>query len=55
MINRSFEQRHIGPGLGEERAMMKELGVNSMEELIENTVPTQIRNSISNLRFHWHC
>merc|ERR1712131_338461 len=43
MINRSFEQRHIGPGLGEQREMMKTIGVGSMEELIENTVPNQIR------------
>lgn len=44
MINRSFEQRHIGPGLGEQREMMKTVGVGSMEELIENTVPNQIRH-----------
>ena len=43
MINRSFEQRHIGPGLGEQREIMKTVGVGSMEELIENTVPNQIR------------
>lgn len=37
-----FSQRHIGT-LGSEKAMLAAIGVNSMEELIDKTVPEGIR------------
>ncbi len=38
-----FERRHIGPGEEETKAMLKALNVNSLDELIEQTVPDSIR------------
>ena len=38
-----FSQRHIGPNKKEEAAMLSTIGVDSMEELIEKTVPSSIR------------
>ncbi len=39
----SFEKRHIGPSEKETSQMLKFIGVNSIDELIEQTVPNQIR------------
>ena len=39
VVNRSFEQRHIGPGLGEQRSMLSSISCASMEDLISKTVP----------------
>lgn len=42
-VNRGFEQRHIGPGLGEQRTMLNKLNLNTINDLISLTVPEQIR------------
>ncbi len=41
--NQSFMQRHIGPSDAETQAMLRALGLNSITELIEQTIPTSIR------------
>jgi glycine dehydrogenase len=38
-----FHQRHIGPSASETTQMLKTIGVNSVEELIEKTIPASIR------------
>ena len=38
-----FQRRHIGPGAAETEAMLRELKVSSLDELIEQTVPANIR------------
>ncbi len=38
-----FTQRHIGPNEAETAEMMEAIGVGSMEELIDKTVPPSIR------------
>ena len=38
-----FEDRHIGPAKNELPVMLQAVGVNSLEELINETVPEQIR------------
>lgn len=38
-----FERRHIGPSPGETKEMLDYLGVSSLDELIEQTVPASIR------------
>ncbi|MBU2222403.1 MAG: glycine dehydrogenase (aminomethyl-transferring), partial [Gammaproteobacteria bacterium] len=41
--HQEFIARHIGPNAAETQAMLIELGVNSVEELIAQTVPAGIR------------
>lgn len=41
----SFETRHIGPSIAEEQEMLKTVGVSSLEELIDQTIPENIRSS----------
>ena len=38
-----FESRHLGPRAEEVAYMLDTIGVNSLEELIEQTIPSQIR------------
>uniref|UniRef100_A0A7N8YBM7 Glycine dehydrogenase (decarboxylating) n=1 Tax=Mastacembelus armatus TaxID=205130 RepID=A0A7N8YBM7_9TELE len=38
-----FSERHIGPGEREKREMLDALGFESIDQLIENTVPSSIR------------
>ncbi|HQE11800.1 MAG TPA: aminomethyl-transferring glycine dehydrogenase [Flavipsychrobacter sp.] len=38
-----FIQRHIGPNVADTQKMLHTIGVNSMQELIERTVPEDIR------------
>ncbi|MBP3944145.1 aminomethyl-transferring glycine dehydrogenase [Sphingobacteriaceae bacterium WQ 2009] len=38
-----FEQRHNGPSAAEAKEMLEVLGVSSLDQLIEQTVPSQIR------------
>ena len=38
-----FAARHIGPNEAETNEMLKEIGVNSIEELINKTIPADIR------------
>ena len=40
---REFTQRHIGPNEEEAAEMLKIIGVNSLDELIEKTIPADIR------------
>ena len=40
----AFVSRHIGPSDEEIALMLKELGLASLEELVEKAVPAQIRN-----------
>ncbi|MCB0646810.1 MAG: aminomethyl-transferring glycine dehydrogenase [Saprospiraceae bacterium] len=39
----SFENRHIGPSENETRSMLDAIGVSSLDELIDQTVPAPIR------------
>ena len=39
----AFQRRHIGPGAAETEAMLRELKVSSLDELIDQTVPANIR------------
>lgn len=41
--NREFEQRHIGPDAAETAQMLQAIGVASLDELIDRTVPAAIR------------
>lgn len=43
MTTAEFKSRHIGPRAEEIQQMLDTIGVNSMEELIEKTVPSNIR------------
>ncbi|MAD96658.1 MAG: glycine dehydrogenase (aminomethyl-transferring) [Flavobacteriaceae bacterium] len=43
MNTNSFENRHIGPQLTEQDEMLKAIGVESMEQLISETIPSEIR------------
>lgn len=43
MTTAEFKSRHIGPRAEEIQQMLDTIGVNSIEELIEKTVPTNIR------------
>ncbi|MBP6643014.1 MAG: glycine dehydrogenase (aminomethyl-transferring), partial [Flavobacteriales bacterium] len=40
----SYQERHIGPDQTETSAMLKAIGVSSMDELIQRTVPKGIRS-----------
>lgn len=39
----NFSKRHIGPDAAEKAAMLTKIGVNSIEELINKTIPAHIR------------
>ena len=39
---KDFIQRHIGPSKEEQKAMLKELGYNNLDDLIAKTVPKKI-------------
>ncbi|MBO3117286.1 aminomethyl-transferring glycine dehydrogenase [Winogradskyella sp. DF17] len=43
MDTTSFALRHIGPGPQEQKAMLNTIGVTSIEQLISETVPSEIR------------
>lgn len=38
-----FTQRHVGPNAEQEQAMLESLGLDSLDELIEQAVPASIR------------
>src|SRR4029453_6224263 len=40
----SFQSRHIGPNASERQAMLKTIGVASLDTLIDQTVPPAIRS-----------
>ena len=39
----NFSNRHIGPNSDEQKRMLSAIGVNSIEELIDKTIPSKIR------------
>jgi len=41
--NSEFTQRHVGPSQAEQQAMLADLGLESLDQLIEQTVPDSIR------------
>lgn len=41
--NREFQRRHNGPNATDTQAMLQTIGVNSLDELIDQTVPAGIR------------
>lgn len=41
----NFSARHIGPNEAEKKAMLAKIGVSSVSELIDKTIPSQIRLS----------
>ena len=43
MIKNNFHIRHIGPRAHEVDLMLKKIGVNSLDELIDQTIPEKIR------------
>jgi glycine dehydrogenase len=43
MVKDIFESRHIGPRANEVSEMLKKIGVQSIDELIEQTIPSAIR------------
>lgn len=43
MITNNFSKRHIGPGQTETEAMLARIGVASVEQLINETIPHKIR------------
>ena len=43
MITNNFAQRHIGPTPQEREQMLRKIGVASMDELMDKTIPPQIR------------
>lgn len=43
MITNNFIDRHNGPKQSEARMMMEKIGVNSLDELIDQTIPKSIR------------
>ena len=42
MSSRPFYQRHIGPNNAQQKEMLQSMGLNSLEELVEKTVPKDI-------------
>src|SRR6201986_1767589 len=38
-----FEQRHLGKSAGEMKTMLDAIGVNSLDQLIDQTIPSAIR------------
>jgi glycine dehydrogenase len=41
-----FSKRHIGPNEAETSAMLTKIGVNSVAELVDKTIPPHIRARI---------
>ena len=39
----AFSKRHIGPNETDKKAMLAKIGVNSISELIDKTIPAHIR------------
>ena len=39
----NFSKRHIGPNAAEKSAMLSKIGVSSIDELIDKTIPAHIR------------
>ena len=43
MNTTSFQKRHIGPNKKDEKQMLNSIGLNSLDELINETIPEDIR------------
>ncbi len=43
MINNGFTKRHIGPSEADIEVMLQRMGLNSIDELIDETIPSKIR------------
>ncbi|MBN2892197.1 MAG: aminomethyl-transferring glycine dehydrogenase [Bacteroidales bacterium] len=43
MLNDNFTKRHIGPNSDQMNEMLKEIGLSSIEELVERTIPDAIK------------
>ena len=43
MYKEKFETRHIGPQAGDVEAMLNKIGASTIDELIDNTIPKNIR------------
>lgn len=43
MVRETFMSRHIGPNIADEKEMLQKIGYNSLDELINVTVPESIR------------
>ena len=59
MYKENFSRRHIGPSTSELNSMLETIGVNSIEDLLSQTIPDKIRlktdlnipNAISEMKF----
>ena len=45
-ITQDFSRRHIGPNLGEQQEMLSQLGLKSIDALIDKTIPKTIQTKI---------
>lgn len=62
MSNDIFVNRHNGPRKSEVNVMLKKIGANSIEELVNQTVPSSIRlknplttgNALTEFQYHKH-
>ena len=43
MYKENFSRRHIGPSTSELNNMLQTIGVNSIEDLLSQTIPDKIR------------
>ena len=43
MYKENFSRRHIGPSTSELNIMLQTIGVNSIEDLLSQTIPDKIR------------
>ena len=43
MYKENFSRRHIGPSTSELKNMLETIGVNSIEDLLSQTIPDKIR------------
>ena len=43
MLTNNFQSRHIGPNADEQNEMLSAIGVKSMSELLDKTIPSRIR------------
>ena len=43
MVRETFTSRHVGPSEADKQEMLKTIGYNSIDELIDKTIPKSIR------------
>ncbi len=44
MLGKQFSDRHNGPNADQTQAMLKELSINGLDQLLENAIPEVVRN-----------